>query len=86
MVPTDNTQNISRLDASGLNDLEGLKKEKKKNQRWLGLTDHKPSGDEVSFSLQNLELQISQNCLKGKTYLYLSLNYDGSYIVWSCFP
>ena len=30
MVPTDNTQKISRLDASGLNDLEGLKKEKKR--------------------------------------------------------
>ena len=67
----DNAQKISRLNASGLNDLEGLKR-KTKNQRRPGLTGHKPSDDEVSFSLQNLELQIFGNCVKENTCLYLS--------------
>ena len=70
MAPTDNAQKISRLDVLGLNDLEGLKKEKK-NQGRPELTSHKPSDDEVSFSLQNLELQIYGNGVKEKTYLYL---------------
>ena len=41
------------------------------NQRRPGLTGQKPSDDEVSFSFQNLEFQISGNCVKGKTCLYL---------------
>ena len=32
MAPTDNAQKISRLDASSLNDLEGMKKENKESK------------------------------------------------------
>ena len=32
MAPIDNAQKISRLDASGFNDLEGLKKENKESK------------------------------------------------------
>ena len=66
----DDVQKISRLDASGFNDLEGLKR-KTNNQRRPGLTGQEPSDDEVSFSLQNLEFQFSRNCVKEKTCLYL---------------
>ena len=50
----DDARKIGRLDASGLNDLEGLKKGK---QRIKG---------DRGCSLQNLELQISGNCVKKK--------------------
>ena len=42
-VYIDNTQKISRLDGAGLEEI--------KDQRRLRLTGHKPSDDEVNFSL-----------------------------------
>ena len=51
MLAFDDAQKISRLNASGFNDLEGLKR-KINNQRKPGLTGQEPSDDEVSFSLK----------------------------------
>ena len=41
-------------------------KRKTKIQRRPGLAGHKSSNDKVSFSLQNLKLRISRNCVKEK--------------------
>ena len=64
----DNAQKTSKLDGADVNVSEGPKIEKTENQKRLGLTGYKPSDDEVSFSLQNLELQTYGNCIKGKDF------------------
>ena len=62
-VYIDNTQKISRLDGAGLEEI--------KDQRRPRLTGHKPSDDEVSFSLPKIGIpNFWGSCLE-KTYLCL---------------
>ena len=49
-APNNNALKISRLNVSGLNDLNGVKKENKESKE-SGLTSQKSSDNEVSFSL-----------------------------------
>ena len=64
-MPTDDAQEISRLNASGFNDLKDLKR-KRNNQKRPVVTSQESSDDEVSFSLQNLEFQFSRSFVKRK--------------------
>ena len=64
----DNTLKISRLDASGLNDLKGLKK-KNKESRETRVDRPKSFDDEVSFSLQTPNFW--ELCKREKLTLFL---------------
>ena len=57
----------------GFNDLKGLKR-KRNNQMRLVVAGQKPSNDEVSFSLQNLEFHFSRSFVKRKNLLLFVRN------------